>query len=346
MSTKSPILIFHIIYIRGTVRLFHRFVYSLLAHSNCHFCLVSNACFEEEKQILRKMCLAEERLSFCDLPTTENWLHGKALTFLYKRNNADFFCFMDSDIFATGPFMNQFQSYLSQYLSLSSCSSLWMLETDKILPVDAKRIKGRYNRTLSGINIGSSYFAIYNCKLIEQMITPQKVSFDRIHWKEVDVSVKEQLKEQALVYEVYDTAKLLNLSLYIQGGTSLFFESKHLIHLGATSSNVLLEGHFRKKKLVEFITPLTESYWKRLLLKLFGFSDGFKKIFYSGVEQKTYDCSVRKAIVSTYFLKLIDSLIFKQPLPSIPWLAPSEKEIQIRLEDAVRGLKDLFTHNY
>lgn len=340
MKTGVPKLTFYIIYIRDSVQLFHHFVYSLLEHSDCHFCLVSNACLEAEKKILSEICRTEERLTFCDLPTSENWKHGKALSYLYKINTSDFFCFMDSDIFATGAFMDEFYPYIYNYISISSCSSIWMLSKDKILPLEARHLRGRYNKTSSGINIGSSYFAIYNCNKMEQMIAPQEISFEKAKWQELNPTLKKKLDNQALVFDLYDTAKLLNLNLYLLGGKFLFLESNYLTHLGATSSNIIKKGYFKYKRIAKLIFLLPENYWKRQLLRLLELIGNYRLNIYA-VWSKS-ETKVRKTIVSSYLLRLMDSLIREKKLPRLPWFSASEKEVQTRLEETRVRLQELF----
>jgi len=338
----TSFLTFHIIYIQDTVRFFYRFVYTLLEHSDCHFCLVSNACLAEEKQLLQDMCQSEERLTFCDLPTSENWIHGKALSYLYQLNTADFFCFMDSDIFATGPFMEQFQTYLLQHGSISSCSSLWMLEAEKKMPTGEERVGGRYHTTADGINVGSSYFSIYNCKMIEQRITREQITFERIDWWKIAPSLQKQLKNNGLVYKVYDTAKLINLRLHLSKESSIYLESRYLIHLGATSADILRKGHLKHKKIAELFYLLPESYYKRQFLTVAGLGGKHISYIFKKFGRKRFETSVRKAIVSRYMVKLINCLLVGKDLPSTPWFSSSEKEVQIRLEEMLRELQELF----
>ena len=227
MESKPYIMLtFHIIYTPDTVRLLSFFAKSLLYYSDCKFCLVSNACKDYEKAILRQMCEEEERLSFIDLPTAKMWLHGKALNYLFRQNKSDYFCFMDSDIFATGAFMPQFEQLIQKNAGVFSCSSLWMRDEDKTVPDNYSKLSGRYNRTPRGICLGSSYFAIYNKKKIKGLLSKSEIDLNKFYWNQIMPEHQQEIVLLGLKRNYYDTCRVFNLLLLNRGEKLHFEEAK------------------------------------------------------------------------------------------------------------------------
>lgn len=330
-STDHTPLKFHIIYTPYTVDLLAFFVWSLLKYSECTFCLVSNACTEQEDQFLQILADTEERLSFLKLPNEEVWKHGKVLNFLYERENSDYFSFMDSDIFAIRPFMSQFLPLIQTHVSVSSCSSLWMREKDKVLPKGLNLLSGRYHKTKQGICLGSTYFAIYNLKRINALSNFSDIDFQKKVWEDLSIKQQSIFTNPNFRPIKFDTAKLLNLLLANEKEKLCFAENNSLIHFGGFS-NRMIEGNkikVKSKIKLSFLDHIRiVYYYVRRKLELV-----YRKNRQIKLRAKTKQ---RKIIVSHYFLQLLISLKEETPLPSFPKL--DDKKIRISLEKATKAI--------
>ncbi|RMG05844.1 MAG: hypothetical protein D6726_00570 [Nitrospirae bacterium] len=145
---------FNIIYTPETVRYLLIFVMSLLRWSDCSFRLVANGCSDDECDLLRRFCLSSEHLEFYRYPSKEMLPHGTVLTQLQKMEEGEFFCFMDSDIFATGPFMDDFRSLLSEYDGVFSCLLGWCNDDEWIIHYDFHIVKGVIQSLREGVVSG------------------------------------------------------------------------------------------------------------------------------------------------------------------------------------------------
>lgn len=334
---------FFIIYIPNTVKILSPLIFSLLRNSTCTFCLVSNGCQEEEKQFLKNLCSKEKRLLFLNLPTNQMWQHGKALNYLYQFNQSDYFCFMDSDIFAMNPYLSQFEALIDDYTGVFSCSALWMPDRDKVMPETYPKISGRYHSTTKGVCTGSSYFAIYNCKKIRALYPRIKIDFNKFKWNDIPKSYQKILSNLGLEKSEYDTGKVFNIMLYHYGEQLYFTEADHLIHIGGISAKTARNGIFNNKKLAQVLYKFPENFLKEKLLQLATVSIRNIPTLLSARNRYNTKRIVRKAMVTKYFSELLDYLLFETKKPKMIKL--KSKEIQDKVEIAAMKLSLFITNN-
>ncbi len=226
---------FNIIYTPETVRYLLIFVMSLLRWSDCSFRLVANGCTDEEAEMLKRFTNTSDRLEFYRYPSDDMLPHGTVLTHLQKMEEGEYFCFMDSDIFATGPFMDDFRPLLSGYDGVFSCLPEWCSDDDRILHHDFPRVKGVHYRHENGHFLGVTYFAIYRNTVLKDFFRRHPVSFDRYVRETVHPEYREYLEGIALMKERYDTGKLLNILLQREGGRLTYLHSDRLCHFSGFS---------------------------------------------------------------------------------------------------------------
>ena len=162
--------IFNIVITPGTARYFRLFCLSLLKWSGCSYRIISNGCNFDEIELLKKFCCLDRRLSYHFLPFKEKVSHGRALTFLQKKETSPFFCFMDSDILSTGPFLKSITKIINNKTAVFSGLPVWQREGFSILPENANRVRGQFNRTKDNVILGGTYFAIYNNKILNELL--------------------------------------------------------------------------------------------------------------------------------------------------------------------------------
>ena len=140
---------FNIVYTVGTVRYLRLLVFSLLKWSEASFRLVANGCSPEEAHMLEELCRSSSQLEFLALPSTTLLPHSDVLSHLQSMEQSQYFCFMDSDILATGDFVSEMAPYLGQYSAVFSATPIWCTEEEQVLPDILPRMPGHFNRILS-----------------------------------------------------------------------------------------------------------------------------------------------------------------------------------------------------
>ena len=232
---------FNIIFVPGTVRYLRLSVLSLLKHSPYRYCLVANCLDMEERLMLEKFCQRYERLEYFYYPSKEVMAHGTILNILFQRENSEYFCMADSDIFAIGPFMEELEEQLQEYDVLSSCMPLGM-NPSHVLP----GFSGRCLQTPAGMPLAPTFFSIYRTEFFHKIILKTGVGFEVYHPeiflpKCIDhLNLPDNLQEPRRI----DTGKLLNIIASHYGARFIHFEFPNLVHIGGISSK---KGSRRRK---------------------------------------------------------------------------------------------------
>lgn len=235
MPDNSQSLLFHIIYTPGTVRALLPFVDTLLRWSDCAYCLVGNGCADEEMRLLRARCVGEPRLTWRSLPFGRKVEHGQALNLLFAASNQPSFCFMDSDILATGDFMAELRPALPGVAGLFSAWPITIKAEERILADGCGFIGGRHSHTTDGRCLGGSYFAIYERAALSRAFAQAPAGFNRGYWAQLPRRTRRFLRGIGQERRFYDTGRVLNLYLQQQGGVLRVHDCAALLHLGSYS---------------------------------------------------------------------------------------------------------------
>ena len=170
---------FNIIYVPGTVRILLPLVHTLLEHAPVRLRLIDNGCLPEESILIRNVCSLDDRLSFYALPFKGMVEHGHALNHLFEMDEEDIFAFMDSDIFATGPWLDTLLDELETHAGCCSCMPIWHRPDDAEMPSDYNIMGGRYVRTTDGHFLGVTYLAMYRRGAVRRGMDKSRKTFGR-----------------------------------------------------------------------------------------------------------------------------------------------------------------------
>jgi hypothetical protein len=227
--------VFNVVITPGTFRYLSLFTRSLLAHSRVRLRLVANGCPPDEVTEMRDFAAdVGARVSVLALSDPAMLPHGVALDEIYAAtDDGDYFCFVDSDVKATGPFMALFVELLTRADLVTSCSVAW--SDDAVLPPDASDLVGRHSIGHDGFVYGSSYLAIYRRARIEQVRRVWPVTFRAYAYDKLAEPVQRRLEEMGRRFRLYDTAKVLNILLQGDGGVLTHAENPALVHVGGIS---------------------------------------------------------------------------------------------------------------
>jgi hypothetical protein len=231
---------------------------------------------------------------------------------------------MDSDILVTGDFPGPFACGLSHQAGFFSGSSSWCKAQEQILPASFQNMFGRYHHTEQGTCLGSTYFAIYDNRILNQLIQTTGIDFRHYRWKDIPTQYQAQLAKLRLNKAFYDTGKLINLLLLVQG-QSLAYEDLTLIqHIGGLSR--INDGRSALSILRKSATSLRWQ-WRRLNGSL-----GKGAIHSIQPEiQAGYKVFKRRTMVAAYFGQLLQALFERQPLPDPPAINDAEIEEKVTL---------------
>jgi|GEM_PF-3879534 len=224
---------FNIIYTTDTVKYLLPFAKSVLQHNSVNIRLISNNCNQTEIEILKKEAHKTDRISFFKVETNTVLPHHQVLNQLYKLDEDEYFAFMDSDIFCNGHFVTTFSNSLETNSAVFSCKPISISpQTPEI-----NKIQGRHFHDKNNKLIGGSYFAIYKRNDIDTVHKKLGFLFDRKNWIDLNPEMQSKLKQGDMVYEKYDTAKLLNFFLRENAFTLDYTEHQNLFHIGGLSWN-------------------------------------------------------------------------------------------------------------
>lgn len=325
---------FNVLYTPGTVSLLQLFVFSWLRWLHCSFRLVANGCSADEVHILQTLCHRHPRLEFLAIPTRQMMPHDQALSYLHTLEDAEFFCFMDSDILATGDFVSELTPCLSSYAGVFSGSPVFCQEDERILPMDFPKMLGRFNRTNRGVCLGSTYLALYDNRVLTRVMTSTGVSFERYLWADVPAQYQHWLAEKGLRKESYDTGKLLNLLLLAQKGHLIFQDSPHLLHISGITKQMLREMAKQARDIQNKKTLVGQARRMFDQLRTPSVSSKSKKprvvITDAKVAARIESVKMKRRTASRYFVGLLRSLYDDRPLPAVPTMDSPEVEKKMR----------------
>ena len=208
MQISERDLTFNIIYVPGTFKLLRVFLLSLLEHSSsCRFRLVSNGCGDEELRAIQDFCGSYPRLGWQVVGTGAPLAHGEVLSLLQEQEESSLFAFMDSDIFATAPFLENLLAAARGADAIFSCTPFWA--TDRCLRAsrDSMVLSGAFNELADGTCVGTSYFAVYDNQKLSRCRAETAVGLRLYLWRQIPRRLCRELRAAGKVKGIYRHGK-------------------------------------------------------------------------------------------------------------------------------------------
>jgi hypothetical protein len=333
-------LTFNVVYTTGTVKYLELFVYTWLKWSNYSFRLIANGCSGEEVKLLNRLCEYDSRLSIEVIPTESMITHGEALNYIHALKKSDYFCFMDSDIIFTGSFPSNLFEDLRMCSALFSGTPIWSDSEEQIMSNASREIWGRYNRSENGVCLGSTYFAIYNNRILGSLMHLAGINFNQYTWQDVPERCQAVISEMGFRKEFYDTGKILNLLLLEQGEKLIYRDIEEVNHIGAMSlyhmrkiekgfhgylhKNIQQLSEERREVFIEKIGSTTDLNKAGALLNDDEW-DIFIKLF------REEEILRKKLTVTRYLTRFIHGLLNNLSLPVLPDDFGDELKVKLRI---------------
>lgn len=232
MSGRPPV---NVIYTGGTVARLAPFLDTLLERTPWDFRLVANGCrADETAHLARRGDRYPGRVELRTVSGGAAIPHGDALDRLVERETAPYFAVMDSDIFATGaPSADLVPP--DGVGGVCSCLPMWHRPSDAVMPSGYRIMGGRYLRTEHGIPLGCTYAMTYDAAVLRATLDRWDVTLRAYDWRELPKPVRVELSERNVRCDRYDTAKIANLMLHVDGRPVEYVEMPELVHVGAQS---------------------------------------------------------------------------------------------------------------
>ena len=228
-------LTFNVIYTPGTVKYLHLSALSLVRMSPYRFRLIANGLGGEEQEQLRQVANRHEQLDFLPYPTRHVLDHGTILNLLQQRERDEFFCFMDSDIFASQPFHVELEKCLQTCDVISSCLPLAVDPAE-----DRRGFEGNCLRTPDGLALAPTYFSVYRNDRLTTMIRETSVGFESFSADQLMPEVESVHRSDSSFpkHTLIDTGKLLNVLGHDYAIRMRHHEFSGLVHVGGLSSYI------------------------------------------------------------------------------------------------------------
>jgi hypothetical protein len=222
---------FFVIYTPQTFSILKSAVQSMHHFSDYHFTLVGNGIGVDEVEEITEFCQQSNRYTFLDLPGNVTVPHGTALMHLLKRCEDPYFCFMDSDIFASGEYAAELEAHVKQADVFSSCKPLEWLNKKSV-----PGYRGHNTISPSGLGVATTYFSVYQKVGLVQTLDKYKVSLERyMRAVQVPSDIAQLLAEKDKHTWKFNTGKLVNLLQSMDGMTFRHDELENVFHLGGVS---------------------------------------------------------------------------------------------------------------
>ena len=221
----------------GTVFAYLRpFVESQMANSDARFRFVANACPPDQVALMAEFAVAHPGrvVEVLEVSSDVMITHGAALDRVRElRDDGEWFALIDSDILARGPFLPEFLAHLDRGVDVvSSARGIWS-ESD-VIPEGHVGVDGQYFYNRDGFVFGGPHFTIYRRAAVDATAKRWGIGFGSGGPDIPDATV-EWLKEGGLSYWIYDTGKVMNALIQLDGGTLVHEEHPMLMHIGGVS---------------------------------------------------------------------------------------------------------------
>jgi hypothetical protein len=236
-------LVFSIVFTPGTFQWLRPFTLSLIERTQVRLRLVANGCPPDELRTLVEFSHGHGgRIEeVFQVSGGELVPHGTALDEVYReRTDGTWFCFMDSDVKARGPLLEACAPLMPTSVALTSGSPSWA--SPRVAPRGTHILPGNLLFDEDGFTYGSSYVALYDRGALERVRDRWNVGFEGYRWPDLPVEARRDLERFGRRFDVYDTAKVVNILLQTDGGSVCHFEHPNLVHIGGMSVQYLCEA--------------------------------------------------------------------------------------------------------
>ena len=245
--TSEVDVVFNVVWTGSVFRYLRYFVASQMAHSQARFRFVNNGCDAAARDAIGRFAASrpDRVVEVLDVSIDTMERHGDVLDAVHRqRDDGPLFALIDADILARGPFLAPFMTALSAEDTSAVTSGRGIWSESDVVPVDHPGVNGEYFRSPSGFLFGSPHFAIYERAALDETMARWQIGFGS-GGATLRPDAKQQLLDAGLDYLLYDTGKLVNTFLQLDGRGLVHFEHPDLMHVGGVSHYLSPTGYLQ-----------------------------------------------------------------------------------------------------
>ncbi|NNE73107.1 MAG: hypothetical protein HKN26_05540 [Acidimicrobiales bacterium] len=307
-------IVFNVVWTGEVFRYLRYFVLSQFDHCGARYRFIANGCPPDQLPLMEAFA---ERYSdrVLDVFAMEGEMvrHGWALdAVLEQRDDGPYFGLIDPDIIAKGPFVDDFLAMLDDDCwVVSSGRSVWS-ESD-VIPEGHVGVNGEYFYNADGFVFGAPHFALYRRDRLDETMARWNIGFGEAG-NGLSDAARQRLIESGLNYWMFDTGKVVNAFLQLDGGTLRHVEHDSLLHIGGISHLLAPETFVEAQD-----GSGTQPDWTQL--------DGMET----------------RAAIARYTASVLGELVEGRPVPPLPAGVGPDVEAKLRMVRAeLIGLLDRY----
>jgi hypothetical protein len=227
-------IVFNVVWTGSLFKYLRYFVVSQMEYCDARYRFVANGCPPDQIDEMERFRSKRPDRVVEVFETTESMKsHGFTLDVLRAaRDDGPYFSMIDPDILATGPFLQPFVDALERCAAITSGRGVW--RDDDVIPVGHPGVSGEYFYSQSGFLFGSPHFAIYHRAPLDATALRWDLKFNE-SGLDLPEEAAAALASAGHDYFIYDTGKLLNTFLQIDGNQLCHEEHASLMHIGGLS---------------------------------------------------------------------------------------------------------------
>ena len=227
--------VFNIVWTGATFPFLAPLVASQFANTDARFRFVVNGCASGQVELMEAFAARQgEQIVEVFVSSDEMERHGRALDrVLAARDDGEYFAFIDPDIIATGPFVPDFADALTGGCAgVTSGRGIW--NDDAVIPEGHPGVAGEFFYDRDGFLFGSPHFAMYRRDAVERTCRRWGIGFGSAG-RDIPDAARARLESSGHAYWLFDTGKVVNILLQLDGASLCHFEHPALVHFGGMS---------------------------------------------------------------------------------------------------------------
>lgn len=251
ISSDGTGLVFNIVFTKNTFYYFRYLTRTFLQNSSVQVRIVLNGCSEPEQAEAINFVAEYEGRVFLAIASNDKILphHDSINMMLAEDEKSEYFCFADSDIFARDSFMHFFSGIKGSPGMICSGDTIWT--EDNVVVGKNIELWGRFYYDQQGWTFGSSYFCIYNRMILNEIMEKYSVDFRRYAKEAIPKQALERVLDAGHDYSWYDTGKVLNILMVLEGYPIKHVPNCNLVHVGGMSWYLSLHRENYERMLAE-----------------------------------------------------------------------------------------------